>query len=252
MNTCYPPEPGGGARDTKPHKLQTSPPKEPTMLSPRYYFECYFEVVREIRKMRYLGEKAVKILSQVSLSGHVDLSMLWCPWNIKLMMRKVKREKAITFPWELQHGVSTPVSSSSICLQLSTMAGDPISLPPQPPANQDSLGSALRFPQSRFHLWILLMKMVWLCLYCHNVKKGFSPGGSRPTPHVDFRHICPRDQWRSWGLWVKPEGSQWEAQVPRSKVSSQHTSCQHSYLIPNWLRTDGKECSQGDLSLAFR
>lgn len=49
MNTCYLPEPGGGARDTKPHKLQTLPPKESTMPSPRYYFECYFEIVREIR-----------------------------------------------------------------------------------------------------------------------------------------------------------------------------------------------------------
>lgn len=76
--------------------------------------------------------------------------------------------------------------------------------------------------------------------------------GSRPTPHVDFRHIWPRDQCRSWGLWAKPESLQQEAQVPRSKMSSQNASCQHSYLIPSWLRTDGKECSQGDPSLAFR
>ena len=102
------------------------------------------------RKIRYLGEKAVKILSQDPLRGHVDLSMLWCPWNIKLMVRKVKREKAITFLWELQHGVSTPVSSSSICLQLSTMAGDPTSPPPQPPATSDlfTVSMVLPFPES--------------------------------------------------------------------------------------------------------
>lgn len=181
MNTCYPPDPGGVSRDTELHKLQTLPPKEPTVLSPRYYFwSCQGN---RTRKMRYLGEKAIKIHSQASLSGDIDLSMPWCLWNVKLMMRKVKREKAITFLWELQHELSTPVSSSSICLQLSTKARDPTSLPPQSPANQDSFGSALRFPQSRFHLWILLMKMVAMSL-CHNVKRGLLSWGDLGQPHM--------------------------------------------------------------------
>lgn len=135
-------------------------PRKSTAPSLRPYFVCYLEDVREtgLEKSIFRRETPSNTLCQswgATFTSPVPKNL----WNIKLVMKKAKWEKAITVPLRTKHGFSTLIPSSSVCLQLSKGARDLKSLPPTLPANDDGCALAIIFSQ-RFYLWSLLVMMV--------------------------------------------------------------------------------------------
>lgn len=154
------------------------------------------------------------------------------------------------FFWELRDGLSIPVPSSSICLLLSKMAGDPRSLPPPPTIQltRITLQRLSHFPKAD-SICEAYWGRWWECLYCHMSMGDSLWEGPRPTPHADFRYICPRRSVQKQGFWGIPVDSQQEAQVPRSKMGFP-THFLTTFLT-GWEQM-ARNVSKGDPSLASR
>lgn len=153
-------------------------------------------------------------------------------------MRKAKREKAITVLLKTTRWVFHIYQAFlSTC---SYLRGDHTSLPPLSPANQDSLGSGTTFspkqiPSVKFTgdgSGSVFITIMWM---------GDSPGRSLGQLQMLIAVTSVSQEWQGWGLW----GLLWihsrKLRFLGVQCRSWHTSCQHSYLIPNWLRADGKD-----------
>lgn len=225
-----------GARDTKPHILQTLPSKNP----PRLWMLFGRCQGNRTRRMRHLGKKSLKVQYVKSLWGATFISD--CPRDYKVDDKEDKEREsnhnsfenyeidflhlfpAFLSPCSYLRGLGTP-HLSLLSVQLKYIAS----------------GQVLHFPKANSGCEFIGNAGGNISLY-HCVNRRFSREKSRPIPYTVFRRICATgEQFRGWGLW----GPLWIHSRNLKFLGlrfSQHTSFQHSYLSSNWLRTDGKIC----------